>query len=246
MKISGFSFVRNAGLYDFPLVESLRSLLPLCDELIVVVGRSDDDTLEMVTGIGDARIRIIETVWDDSLREGGKILAQQTDIALAACTGAWCIYLQADEVLHEDDTDLILRSIHAADADPRVDALLFRYLHFYGSHDYVGVGRQWYRREVRAIRNTGRVISGGMRRASANFFRDGSATHLRARQTEARIFHYGWVRHSGVQHRKQREFHRLWHDDQWLEEHVPRADEFDYTNIFELRKYSWNAPRSDA
>ncbi|MEP7220068.1 MAG: glycosyltransferase family 2 protein, partial [Bacteroidota bacterium] len=107
MKISGFSFVRNALLYDFPLEESLRSLLPLCDEVVIAVGKSDDETPEMVRDIGGAATRVIGTVWDDSLREGGRIYAMQTDIALAECTGDWCIYLQADEVLHEADHDLL-------------------------------------------------------------------------------------------------------------------------------------------
>src|SRR5690606_2321028 len=108
------------------------------DEVMVAVGRSEDETLQVVRELGDGDLRIIETEWDDALREGGRVYAQQTDVALAGCTGDWCIYLQADEVLHEDDYDIIRSEIREADANPKVESLLFRYLHFYGSYDYVG------------------------------------------------------------------------------------------------------------
>ena len=84
MKIAGFTFVRNALRYDYPVVEAIRSILPLCDAVFVAVGRSDDDTLRLVEGIGDSRIRIIETVWDDTLRKDGRVLAVETDKALDA------------------------------------------------------------------------------------------------------------------------------------------------------------------
>jgi glycosyltransferase involved in cell wall biosynthesis len=242
MKISGCSFVRNATIYDYPLEESLRSLLPLCDEVVVAVGDSADDTREVVAGIGDPGIRIIDTVWDDSMRQGGRILAQQTDIALAGCTGDWCIYLQADEVLHEGDYQGIRDQIGKADGDPGVEALLFRYHHFYGSYDYVGTGRQWYRREVRAFRNTGKVISWGDAQGFRRREPDGTAVPLRARQTEIRVYHYGWVREPAAQQRKQLTFNRYWHDDAWIEENVRAGDAFDYDSAYQLERFTGSHP----
>lgn len=241
MKISGFSFVRNALIYDFPLEESLRSLLPLCDEIVVAVGKSDDETLDVVRSI-DPAVRAIETVWDDALRQGGRVYAQQTDLALAECRGDWCIYLQADEVLHEDDYDTIRAEIARADADPSVDALLFRYLHFYGSYEYVGAGRQWYRREIRAFRNSGDVISWGDAQGFRRRDPNGESVRLRARQTEARVFHYGWVKPPAVQSRKQRTAHRYWHDDAWIAENFPDGDWFDYDSAFDLRRHAGAHP----
>ena len=240
--ISGFSFVRNAIRYDFPLRESLLSLQPLCDELVVAVGASDDDTLGLVRSLDDGRMKIIETVWDDSLREGGRVLAQQTDIALAACTGDWCVYLQADEVLHEDDASRLRAAIDAADRDESVEALLMRYLHFYGSYDYIGTGRQWYRQEIRAVRNTGRVVSWGDAQGFRRQELDGSFAKLRARRTDVRVFHYGWVKHPAVQMEKQRAANRFWHDDQWIEENLPRSDAFDYSSAYELERYTGTHP----
>ena len=62
MKISGFSFCRNAQKLYYPLAESIRSILPLCDEFVVAVGKgdADDRTRETIEGIGDPKIRILD------------------------------------------------------------------------------------------------------------------------------------------------------------------------------------------
>ena len=84
MKVTGFSFVKNALIYDYPVVEAIKSILPICDEFVVAVGKSDDKTLELIKSIAPEKIRIVETVWDESLREGGRVLAVETDKAFKA------------------------------------------------------------------------------------------------------------------------------------------------------------------
>jgi len=79
MFVSGFTFVRNAVKYDYPVEASVRSLLPLVDELIVCLGNSDDTTEALIKSIADPKIKIIHSVWDDSLREGGRVLAVETN-----------------------------------------------------------------------------------------------------------------------------------------------------------------------
>ncbi|MFM7339766.1 MAG: glycosyltransferase, partial [Bacteroidota bacterium] len=116
MKISGCTFVRNGFLLGYPVKESLHSLLTICDEVVIAIGNSEDETLSYVQSLQDPRIIIIETEWDDTLREGGQILAQQTNIALNACTGDWVIYLQADEVLNESEYEQIKQAMHKADS----------------------------------------------------------------------------------------------------------------------------------
>ena len=103
MFVSGFTIVRNAILFDYPITESILSLLPLVDELVVAVGQSRDATRQVVASIGSPKLRIVDTVWDESARLGGTVLAQQTNLALDECKGDWCFYLQADEVIHERD-----------------------------------------------------------------------------------------------------------------------------------------------
>ncbi len=84
MKVSGFSFIRNGQKFGYPFVESIKSILPICDDFYIAVGNSDDDTLEIVKSINSDKIRIIETVWDDSLRAGGQVLAVETNKAFQA------------------------------------------------------------------------------------------------------------------------------------------------------------------
>ena len=138
MKVVGFTFVRNGVIYDYPFLESIHSLLPLCDEVIVAAGRSDDSTLEQIKSLQSSKVRIIETVWDDSLRTSGTILSQQTNLALDQVTGDWAIYLQADEVLHEKDYPAIKNAMTLCQNMNEVEGFLFHYNHFYGSYDYTG------------------------------------------------------------------------------------------------------------
>jgi len=126
LKVSGFTFARNAVRLRYPLAESIRSALPLVDEMVVNVGRSDDGTLELVRGIGDPRIVLVESVWDEASLVRGRVLAEQTDIALEHCTGDTCLYLQADEVFHEEDHPRIRDALARMHADPGVEGLAFR------------------------------------------------------------------------------------------------------------------------
>jgi glycosyltransferase involved in cell wall biosynthesis len=214
MRISGYSIARNALRYGYPLAESLRSLLPLVDELVVAVGRSEDKTEELVRDVGGRKLKLIRTVWDESLREGGRILSQQSNLALERCTGDWAVYLQADEVLHEDDLALIERACVRHARTP-VEGLRFSYLHFYGSYQTVQAHwRKWYRSAVRAVKTDRGVRSVG----DAYGFRVGGegGRRLLSLACGARIFHYGWCRPPEVMRVKQRNLDRFYHDDAWL------------------------------
>ncbi|TAL68012.1 MAG: glycosyltransferase family 2 protein [Bacteroidetes bacterium] len=242
MKISGFTFVRNALLFGYPIYESLHSLLPLCDELIIAAGKSDDDTISYLKSINNKKIKLIETEWDQSMREGGLIYSQQTNIALNECKGEWCIYLQADEVLNEEDYELITEEINSADSSPELDGLLFRYLHFYGSYDYIGTGRQWYRREIRAFKNSGKVISWG----DAQGFRineNGKIRKLRARQTNARVYHYGWVKPPQTQYIKNKYTGMYYNIHVKFDLNSKEAEKlFDYNSAYELNEFKLKHP----
>ncbi len=211
-RVSGFSIVRNAITYGYPVAESLRSLAPLVDEMVVAVGKSDDGTLELVRSLDLPGLRVIETVWDEALRVGGRVLAQQTNLALAECRHPWAFYLQADEVVHEEDQGRIRAALARWDGDESVDALRFRFLHFEGTYAYVNYVR--YRKQCRVVRNNGQLQSVG---DAAGFGRrDGRP--LRSRRSGAKIYHYGWARAPEVLKRKTLAFQKLYHDDAWVAE----------------------------
>ncbi len=200
-KISGFSLVRNGVKFDYPFLESLRSLLPLVDELVLNVGVGEDDTLlrcqELARTEGQGKIKIFESVWplnDPEKKKAGIILSEQTNLALDQCENDWCFYLQADEVLHEEDQSVIRRSVDLAHA-LGLEAVVFHYRHFYGSFNVIQDSRSAYRREMRILRKS----SGARSVGDAQSFRKpestpGGDTKLQALLSPARIFHYGWVR----------------------------------------------------
>lgn len=205
--VSGFTIVRNAVLLDFPVIESIRSILPLCDEVIVNVGRSDDETLDLVRSIGDSRIRILETEWDFSQRE--RLLATETRRAMRACRHPWGVCIQADEVLHEAGVPELARAIEAADRDPRVEGLLVRYRHFFGDPFSEAVNRRWYRREVRVVRLDPRRDIHPFRDAQG--FRVGPHERkIRARLTAAEMYHYGWTRSAAALRGRKKEDRKLY------------------------------------
>ena len=195
MKVSGFTFCRNAVRYDYPVVESIRSILPIVDEFVVNVGRCEDGTLELIRSIGVPKIRIVESVWDDTLQKDGLIYSEQTNIALAQCTGDWAFYLQADEVIHEDDLPRVVDAMRTYHRTPEVRGLIFRYLHFLG--DYWSTNPWFYHKAVRIIRNNGEVESCGDAvgfhfKATGQYLQSGPREWLA--QSAARVFHYGWVK----------------------------------------------------
>ncbi len=226
MKVTGFTFIRNAIKYDYPIVEAIRSILPVCDDFVVAVGRSEDATLELIKSIAPDKIRIIETVWDDSLRTSGQVLAEETNKAFHAIDDDtdWCFYIQGDEVVHEKYHAAIRAGMQQWKDKKEVEGLLFKYLHFYGSYDYVGTSSQWYQNEIRIIRND----KGFYSYRDAQGFRKGKNEKLRVKAIDAYIYHYGWVKEPAAMQRKREEFNKLWHDDEWIDKNIAKADAFDY------------------
>lgn len=237
--LSGITFIRNGIELAYPFLEVLKTLAALCDEVVIAVGTSTDGTRQAIVEANIPKLRIIDTEWDESNNRDGKELARQTMIALRNARYEWCLYLQGDEIIHEEDYERVHAEITRADRDPKLDALLFRWLHFYGSYDYIGVGRQWYRREIRAFRNTGKVISW----ADAQGFRTrddrGIIRKLHARQTEIRIFHYGWVRPPRAHHHKYLTMHKLHHGT--IPTESPYNNDFP-TTCYQLRPFQGRHP----
>lgn len=253
-KISGFTLIRNGFQYDFPFIESLRSLLPLVDELIINVGIGSDLTLKRIQEFAEAegrdqnghsKVKWFESDWqlDDPVKKkGGQILSEQTNRALEKCSGDWCIYLQADEVLHESDHPVILQQIEELESHPEVEGILFDYLHFYGSYDVIQRSRGAYRREVRIIRGHSKAKSVG----DAQSFRTREGKKLQVVHTKARIFHYGWVRPPEVMREKTFFFDQLYHGDPSQEnalKGIPHTgDNYRYKRIWGLTPFQQTHP----
>ncbi len=231
MKVAGFTFIRNAVKYDFPVMESISSVLPLCDTFYVAVGQSEDHTLELIRSIPGDKIRIIETVWDDRLTAGGAVYASETNKAMDAIPEEydWCFYIQGDEVLHEKYVEPVQRAMEKWLTYPEVEGLLFGYRHFYGNYDYVGDSRHWYRNEVRVIRNDKSIRS---YRDAQGFRKEGRK--IRVAPAQAEIYHYGWVRHPRYMQQKIDAVRRYYGEISPEEASVMAAkQEFDYNGHYD-------------
>jgi hypothetical protein len=241
MKVTGFTIIRNAIKYDYPVVEAITSILPICDEFIVAIGNSEDGTLQLIKSINSPKIKIIETVWDDSLRQGGQVLAIETNKAFDAISADtdWCFYIQSDECVHEKHLASIKEAMLKYKDDKQVEGLLFNYVHFYGSYNYVGNSRRWYRKEIRIIKNDKSIRS----YKDAQGFRKTNNSKLNVKSISAEIYHYGWVKPPKAQQAKQENFHKMWHDDEWMKKNIAQVEEFDYSQIDSLDEFKDSHPQ---
>ncbi|WP_158828766.1 glycosyltransferase family 2 protein [Mucilaginibacter lacusdianchii] len=240
MKVAGFTFIRNAISNDYPIVEAITSILPVCDEFVIALGNSDDDTTKLIESIGSPKIRVIHTFWNESLREGGSVFAAETDKAFAAISpdADWAFYIQGDECIHEKYLPVIMQAMEQNLNDQRVEGLLFKYLHFYGSYDYYAQSRRWYRREIRILRNNKHIHS---YRDAQGFRWDNRK--IQVKLIDAYIYHYGWVKPPAGLKNKVRNFNQFYHDDAWLAENMPAETfKFDFGNADRLLPFEGTHP----
>ena len=239
MKVTGFTFIRNAERNDYPIVEAITSILPLCDEFIVAHGNSDDQTLQLIENIGSPKIKIISTVWDDHLRSGGEVFALETNKAFKAISADtdWAFYIQGDEVIHEKYHEIIKKEMMDNLSDENIEGLLLKYIHFYASYDFIAKSRRWYRKEIRILKNINGISS----------YRDAQGFRLndrkiKVKEIDAYVYHYGWVKPPNGLKNKVRNFNKFYHDDNWIEENHPLDANFDFGNADELIRFTGTHP----
>ena len=237
MKVSGFTIIRNGVLYAYPFKEAILSILPLCDEMIVNVGKSHDNTLDIIKSISDKKIKIIECEWDMTLKDG-KVLSTETNRALKECSGDWCFYIQGDEILHERYFDNVKTAMKKYSQDENVEGLRFSYKHFYGSYDYVQDNyRKWYIKEVRIVKNNSNIVSWG----DAMDFKHKDGTKIFSKDINAEIYHYGWVRPPEKLLIKRKDFERLYHSGDVAEKNITNFQNYD--DIGNLKKFQGDHPK---
>jgi len=239
MKIAGFTIIRNAVQNDYPVVEAITSILPLVDEMIVSVGDSEDSTLELIGSIISSKIKIVQSIWDPNLRQGGRVLAVETDKAFRqiASDCDWAFYIQADEIVHEQYHPAIIEAANKYKNDTEVEGLLFNYLHFYGTYDYIGDSRKWYDKEVRIIRNDLRIHA---YRDAQGFRKNGEK--LQVKPINATIYHYGWVRSPSLMMNKQKSFMQFWEVQEEWKEFVETNNVYDYNEFDSIAIFQGTHP----
>ncbi len=247
LSISGFTYVRNGFQYGYPFLASIRSLLPLVTELVVVVGDSVDGTREAIAGLNDPKIKIIDVVWDEDLRRKGTIFAQQSNMGLDAITGDWAIHLQADEVWHQRDLERLKAAILNADNNKEIEGLLFPFYHFWGDYRHIRNTRKVHPFEIRAFRNSDRIRSykdsQGFRKYSsrAAYAAGEPGEKLKVLKTDIPVYHYSYSRHPALMSKKADYFHRFWHSDEWVKQNITGLP-FDFNDVDQLELFEKDHP----
>lgn len=255
MKISGFTFVKNATKLYIPAVEAIRSVLPICDEFVVAIGDndSDDNTTQLIEAIGDPKIKIIHTVWEKEKYPKNTIFAQQTDIAKDACTGDWLIYIQCDEAIHEDELPIIRKACERYHSDQEVEGLLFQYKHFWADYQHYHVAHGWYPKEIRVIRNLPNIHSWSDAQSFrvyeqfngtfADYTRRENMRKLKVAEIPVTIFHYGYVRPPVMMSSKTRSSSQTYRGKEATEKTYSKLpDLFDYGPLNELKLFKGSHP----
>ncbi len=232
MKVTGFTFVKNAVKFDYPVVEAIKSILPICDDFVVAAGNSEDSTTDLIRGIDNQKMKIVETVWDTSpeMLKKGMVYSSETNKAIQAITADsdWAFYIQGDEIIHEKYLDVIYSAMEKWKDNPKVEGLLFNYLHFYGSYDYFGLSPEWYTNEIRVIRNNKSIYSF----RDAQGFRTEGNRKLNVKPVDAWVYHYGWVKEPSKMRDRLENTLKFYHDINWLKKLISEKD-FDYSSRVE-------------
>lgn len=234
MKISGFTITKNAVKYNYPVVEAITAVLPICDEFVVNVGESEDDTLRLVQGIRDPRIRIIPTKWEKTQKPDQ--LSYQTNVALRECRGDWAFYVQADELFHEEDLPRI-KALCQRHLNDGTDALRFRWLHFYGSYYRYRIDRGWFQKQDRIVRNNGLIESC----TDAWEFRRTDGQPLKIAKTNVLLYHYGWVQSPQVMTQRRVNAEHVYAGEFLSPQE--RSDDYDYGDLGRFPAYFGSHPK---
>ncbi len=248
MKISGFTFTKNATKLYYPVKASVECLLPLVDEFIVVMGDgdSDDETELEIRKIKSEKIKIIHTVWDLEKYPNGQEYAHQTDIAKEACTGDWLFYIQSDEVVHEKYLPVIRENCEKFLGDKKVDGFLFKYRHFWGDYTHYILSHAWYPREIRIIRNDPEIHSWrdaqSFRRMPSfdglDYYKKENTFKLNVIELDAYVFHYGFVRPPDIMQKKRKNHNTNYSGTDATEQMFRNQSElFDYGNLSKIKIY---------
>lgn len=254
MRISGFTMGRNVGKLYYPIAESIRSILPIVDEFVVALGKSDEDdnTRSRIEAIKSPKIRIIDTVWDLEKYPNGTENAHQTDIAKNACKGDWLFYLQADEVVHEKYHSNIVNRCQELLHNKSVEGLLFKYRHFWADYKHYMDSHSWYPHEIRIVRNDPEIHSWESAQSFRRIpgfdgknYRQQEGTHkLKVASVDAYIYHYGWVRPPHYMQSKRKALETIHKGSKQTNEmYGKQADYFDYGPLNLAKEFTDTHPQ---
>jgi len=106
MKTSGFMIIKNGVIQGYPFIEAVLSALPICDEFLISEGYSSDETWKLLCKLQDKypdKIKLFRDNWRGKVWKG-EIIASMSNVLKRRCKGEYCLYVQANEIIHESTT----------------------------------------------------------------------------------------------------------------------------------------------
>ena len=144
--ITGLTIIKNVSLHNYPIKYSYDTVKSILDELIIVVGNSSDNTMEIATDIAEkhGNARIVKVTWPEGKP---KVLGKVTNLGLKKCKGDWVYYFQADEFADRRNLDLIGDALKR-----KPNSYIFPFVHFYGDIKHLQKNPS-YKYAIRLFRN---------------------------------------------------------------------------------------------
>jgi len=138
--ISGYTTIFNGEKAGLPYIESIQSVLPHVDELVIIDGESTDGTYEKLQEMfgNDEKIKIYQKPYDMS--EPG-IDGQQKAYSRALCTSKYCLQFDADQIF-EDGEKYKLKDL--VKKFPKDQVLMhFPIIDYFGTIDNIKEGKYY-------------------------------------------------------------------------------------------------------
>lgn len=217
-KFSVYTIIKNAIVNAYPVIQSINSILPIADEVVVNLGDSTDSTKGLMHKAYDGieKVKMLDSIWENR-DQGVKFLTSQSNLAQSKCKNEICIYLQSDECVHENDYEKILNTVKTLQERKDLLGAIVKFHHYDG--DFVSLNMQSYQEEVRIIKK-GQLLSIGDAQSFGIINQNNIIPILARRdlllETNITWHHFGWARPPKNMMDKLKSFDSYYHNDEWL------------------------------
>lgn len=199
MTLGGNVCIRNGFRLDYPFREAVKSLLPICDEVVICDCDSDDGTRGWIDAWAstEPKITVVNFPWTHP-KGTNAWWPEFLNYARQHLSTDHHIQLDADEIIHEDDYPLIRQAAKCG------DVLYCKRLNFWRDPNHL------IPEGVCCGTKVLRIAPKDMPIPSDYPYEPANATQERAKESDIRIFHYGFLRHREAFFKKAREVQRIW------------------------------------
>lgn len=162
MKISGYTYVKDAVSMDYPFVESIKTHLDFCDEVVVVdASTKNDGTKEALASLkkeAGGKLKVFEATLDWSAPNYGVYDGVLKQTAREKCTGEFLWQFDSDELIHGGDRSVLESLIRQSENLTKIPVLCLPIVEYWGSHDKVRIDvNSW---KWRISRNHPEIVHG--------------------------------------------------------------------------------------